>query len=278
MGKVYDALKRAEEQRARVSESAEASLAPLVSSLEAPARRRSGRSWLRRLLRVRARSAAPSSGELNKRRIALLQPQSFVAEQFRTLRARLDALAATRPLRTLAVASAIDGDGKTTAAINLALVMSMGVGRRVLLVDCDLRCPTIHESLGLRVGAGLGELLRGTAELDDALCSVEGASLTVLPVRALPLNPSELLASSTMRELIAKLSARFDTVLLDLPPTLGLPDAKIVSELCDGVLFVMRAGVTPREDVEASLEVLGRSRVVGLVLNGVEGLGDGYGA
>jgi Mrp family chromosome partitioning ATPase len=89
----------------------------------------------------------------------------------------------------------------------------------------------------------------------------------VLPVRALPPNPSELLASGRMRELIEKLGTRFDRLVLDVPPTLGLPDAKTVSEVCDAVLFVVRAHETPREDAEQALEVLDRSRVLGIVLN-----------
>jgi capsular exopolysaccharide synthesis family protein len=270
MGKVFDALQRAEEQRARRAGDPTGTPAlPERPSVHQPApeARSPRRSFWRRWLPQTRRKAPDDAGALNKRRIALLQPQSFVAEQFRTLRARLDSLGATHPLRTIAVTSADEGDGKTMAAVNLALVMSMGVGRRIALVDCDLRNPRVHESLGLRVEAGLAEVLRGTAEVEDALVTVEGSTLRVLPVRALPPNPSELLASNRMREVIDKLVAQFDCVILDLPPTLGLPDAKITSDLCDGILFVVRAHVTPAPDVQASLEVLDRSRVLGVVLN-----------
>jgi capsular exopolysaccharide synthesis family protein len=163
------------------------------------------------------------------------------------------------------------------AAVNLALVMSMSVSSRVLLVDCDLRRPRVHESLGLRVEAGLAEILRGAAELEDALVTVEGTALQVLPVRALPPNPSELLASGRMRELVEKLVVRFDRVIFDLPPMLGLPDAKVVSDLCDGVLFVVRAHLTPQEDVESALEVIDRSRLLGIVLNDADAAPERYG-
>lgn len=281
MGKVYDALKRAEEQRQRrVHETVSAPPSLDAEPTTAPATgapRARGRGLLSGL--VRSRRAAPrpeTAGALNKRRITLLQPESFVAEQFRTLRARLDSLAASRPLRTLAVTSALPGDGKTLAAIGLAVVYSMQPGRRVLLVDCDLRQPSVAASLGLRVDAGLAELLSEEAELEDAVLRVEGSELDVLPVRAIPANPSELLSSEGMRKLLETLTGRYDRVILDLPPTLGLPDAKTVSELCDGVVFVVRADVTPEPEVFAALDVIDRRRVLGLVMNGAAPIASRY--
>jgi len=225
-----------------------------------------------------ARKPAPTetASQLNKRRITLLQPESFVAEQFRTLRARLDSLSSTRPVRTLAVTSALPGDGKTLAAIGLAVVNSMQPGRRVVLVDCDLRKPTVGASLGLRVDAGLAELLEGTASLEDAVMRVENSQLDVLPVRAIPANPSELLASENMRKLLEALANRYDRVILDVPPTLGLPDAKTMSELCDGVIFVVRADVTPEPEIASALDVLDRRRVLGLVMNGSDPISSHY--
>lgn len=272
MGKVYDALRRAEEQRERRAEpgGAGAPSAPSGPGLEwAPEGvARSRTPWWRRLWRRRA--SAEAAGEVNKRRIALLEPSSYVAEQFRSLRARVDAIAEQQPIRTLVVTSSMRGEGKTTAAVNFALVSSMSVGRRVLLVDCDLRRPMVHRSLGLRPRAGLGEVLSGQAELDDAVTKLEGTNLEVLPVRSVPSNPAELLGSEAMRELVEELARRYDRVVLDVPCTLGLPDAKTVSELCDGILFVVRANQTPEDDVRASLEVLDRRRLLGLVLNGEE--------
>lgn len=280
MGKVFDALQRAEEQRSRrANEGADLNRSqpavPLGSSSHSTSAPRKG-FWRRWQLR-RARRPAEEAGSLNKRRIAMLQPQSHVAEQFRTLRARLDSLAAQHPLHTLVVTSANPGDGKTMSAINLALVMSMSVGRKVVLVDCDMRSPRVHESLGLRVDAGLTEVLRGDAEIDEALVAVEGSSLQVVPVRSVPPNPAELLSSGRMREVVEKLAARFDWVILDTPPTLGLPDAKTVSDFCDGILFVVRAHATPQEDVETAFEILDRGRILGVVLNEADATPGRYG-
>lgn len=276
MGKVYDALQRAEEQRARSSGEAMAAgggfALPPEGAHRKPARRA---HWLRWL--ARTAPALEDASALNKRRISLLQPQSFVSEQFRTLRARIEHLASAGPLRSIAVTSADPGDGKSMTAINLALVMSMGVGRKVVLVDCDLRKPRVHHSLGLQVDTGLAEVLAGAADLEAALVPVEGSTLQVLPVRSLPSNPAELLASGAMRELVEKLMARCDWVILDVPPTLGLPDAKVVTGLCDAILFVVRAHATPREDIEAALEILDRSRVLGIVLNEADAEPERYG-
>jgi len=265
MGKVYDALRKAESQRARQVEAA-----PAVPGheWERPARtseRRKPSLWQRLLSRRRDEETA--AGAPNKRRIAMLQPDSFVAEQFRTLRARIDSISQERPIRTITMTSARKGEGKTISAVNFALVTAMSVGRRVLLVDCDMREPQVHRTLGLRPETGLAEVLTDQASLDDAIIKVDGINLEVLPVRALPPNPSELLASPKMRQIVEELARNYDTVVLDSPSTLGIPDAKSVSELTDGLLFVVRADQTPEEEVEAALDVLDRRRVLGLVLN-----------
>jgi capsular exopolysaccharide synthesis family protein len=282
MGKVYDALRRAEEQRSKGAAVRSGIPAPLDLPGEAarPARRASPglRERIGELFQRERRAASGNDASaINKRRIALLHPDSFVAEQFRSLRARLDSIAAERPLRTVAITSAVSEEGKTTAAVNLALVSAMGVGRRVLLVDCDLRKPRIHTALGLRPEAGLAEVLTDQAPLDRALMKLDGTTLDVLPVRGTPSNPSELLASARMRSLLDDLAQRYDRVILDTPPTLALPDAQTLSEVADGMVLVVRADSTPQEDVEAALDVLGRRRVLGVVLNGAQADEQRYG-
>jgi len=277
MAKVYDALRRAEAERKRRTEPLpEPSpvrldwepevAAPPPPPLPSPGE--GGGSFLRRLLAWRP---VPEIGaDVNKRRISLLQPDSFVAEQFRALRGRIDAMAAKRPIRSVAVTSAMPGEGKTTAAVNLALVTAMSLERRVLLIDCDLRKPKVHQALGLRPEAGLAEVLSGQIGLGDALLKVDGVNLEVLAVRGRPANPSELLSSAAMRDLVEEVSKRYDRVILDTPAALGLPDAKIIADLCDGAVMVVRADYTSQEDAQTLLELLDRARVLGLLLNGAE--------
>jgi capsular exopolysaccharide synthesis family protein len=270
MAKVYEALRRAEEERRRRSAAVPPAVARVewepVSQTVAPP---SKTSLLKRLFRRGGgRATSVAADELNKRRIALLQPDSYVAEQYRSLRGRLDALASQRPLKTLVVTSPLAGEGKTTAAINLGLVTALSLDRKVLLIDCDLRRPRVHRSLGLQPVAGLAEVLTGQATLDEAIMQVEGVKLDVLPVRSRPSNPSELLDSDSMTKMIEEVSRRYDRVILDTPAALGLPDAKAVCELCDGMVMVVRADKTSQQDVQTALELLDRRRVLGLILNG----------
>lgn len=270
MAKVYDALRRAEEERKRRSGDETSPVAPLdVTPAVAPPRVKRP-SMLGSLLPRSGNRRAESGGaaEVNKRRISLIQPDSYVAEQFRALRGRIDAIAAERPIKTVVVTSAFQGEGKTTASVNLAAVTALSLGRKVLLVDCDLRKPKVHSSLGVQPKSGLAEVLLGEATLEEAICKVDGAEFDILPVRSRPSNPSELLGSKEMRKLIVDASALYDRVILDSPAALGLPDVKAISEYSDGVVIVVRADFTSQQEVESLLEILDRDRILGLVLNG----------
>jgi capsular exopolysaccharide synthesis family protein len=281
MPKHYEALQRAEQERRRkASASGAESPIPAAAAFEGPAvsgaPRQRSEGLLGRLFGSRV-SAVEMPNDINKRRIALLQPDSYVAEQYRSLRGRLDSLASQRPLTTIAVTSANSGEGKSTCSVNLATVTAMSVGRSVLLIDCDLRRPKVQATLGLQPRVGLAEVLLNEATLEEAIVKLEGVNLDILPVRGIPPNPSELLASPEMRRLIEEVGGRYDRVILDTPACLGLPDAKTISELCDGLVMVVRASVTPQEEIRAALEVLDRSRVVGLVLNGSDATREQYG-
>lgn len=271
MAKIYEALRRAEEERKQKVTGTDLRV-PAVEWDATPqtAPNRPGESFLTRWFARRKERPVDTTADLNKRRISLLQPDSYAAEQFRTLRSRIDSLSAQRLIKTIAMTSANPGDGKTTASLNLAVVTAMGMGQRALLIDCDLRRPSVHRSLGLEPKVGLAEVLQGRATLDEAILKVEGIDLDVLPVRSKPPNPSELLASNEMRSLVAECGERYDRVILDTPAALGLPDARTVAELSDGVVMVVRAGITPLSDVEDALELLDRRRVIGLVLNDAE--------
>jgi protein-tyrosine kinase len=269
MAKVYDALRRAEEERKRRTGDEASPVAPLDVAPVNPAQRSPGQPFWRRILALRRRRIDPGgASEINKRRIAIIQPDSYVAEQFRALRGRIDAISSERPIKTIVITSAFPGEGKTTAAINLAAVSALSLGRRVLLIDCDLRKPKVHTSLGLQPSSGLAEVLRKEATLEEVILSVEGANFDVLAVRGRPSNPSELLGSVEMKQLIQDAAQRYDRVILDSPAALGLPDAKVISDLSEAIVMVVRADVTAEQDVQTVIEVLGPQRVLGMVLNG----------
>lgn len=272
MANVYEALQRAERERDRKASGEDFGLTSPAAQWEDAPRPRPERTKPGLLKRLFTRNSGPSesslASEINKRRISIIQPNSFVAEQYRTLRGRIDSLSTQQPITTIAVTSANAGEGKSTCAINLAVVTSLSVGRKVLLIDSDLRRPKIHTSVGLDPKTGLGEILLGQATLDEAIIPVEGLGLDVLAVRNQPPNPSELLASEEMRTMLAEAADRYDRVIVDTPASLGLPDSKTICEYCDGVVVVVRANVTTRDDVLATLELMDRRRVLGMLING----------
>ncbi|MCH2172304.1 CpsD/CapB family tyrosine-protein kinase [Myxococcota bacterium] len=270
MAKVYDALKRAEEERRRqAGESAVSAPSMVLEHPAAPPEKKRSSFWKRRGSRKGRRHSRSMADEINKRRISLLQPDSYVAEQYRSLRGRIDAMAIDRPIKTIAITSPSPGEGKTTAAINLAAVTALSVGRRVLLVDCDLRRPQVHTTLGLNPENGLAEILNGGVSLEEAIVKVEGIDLDVLGVRKKPDNPSELLGSSKMRDFVAEMANRYDRVILDTPAALGLPDAKAICAISDGTLLVARAHNTSRRSLRATVDELDSRRVLGLLFNGI---------
>jgi receptor protein-tyrosine kinase len=208
-------------------------------------------------IRNRGRAIPDEETASVKRRIIQFDPYSPAAEQFRGIRTRVELLNEGGACRVLAVTSALPGEGKTLTSINLALVMAMSLERRVVLVDCDLE-PKIHSTLAA-VEFGLTEVLRGEVPLERALIEMPKEGLTVLPAGALPSNPAELLGTQRLRETVALLRERFDYVILDTPAALPVSDPEIICNLADGIIFVVRAGSTPREQVLRAMDNFSRA-------------------
>lgn len=199
--------------------------------------------------------------------VAALAPTSIAAEQYRSLRTRLKRAESNRSLRVIAVTSPSKGDGKSLTAANLALTMAQEFQQRVLLLDGDLRRPAVHRLFGLTDGPGLGEVLMDVADLEQALVYLPDHHLTVLPAGMPPSHPAELLGSATMRRVLDTLRTRFDRILIDVPPVAPLADLHILAPLVDGLLMIVRAGITPKPAIERALAGLDASKVLGLVLN-----------
>jgi len=193
--------------------------------------------------------------------------RSVRAEAFRQLRTNLQFIDAARPVGVLVVTSSIANEGKSTTAINLAVSFSDS-GRRVLLIEADLRRPRVAEYLGLEGAVGLTNVLVGQAAIDDVLQPWGRGGLTVLPSGTIPPNPSELMGSPLMAELIIQLRKSFDMIIIDTPPVLPVTDAAVASRLVDGVVVVVRYGKTTRNQVSTALRSLTAvdARVLGTVL------------
>src|SRR5262245_22285522 len=219
-----------------------------------------------------------SDARLDPHLVAALAPQSLAAEQYRSLRTRIARAENGRTVRTIVVTSPAKGDGKSLTAANLAITMSHEFQQRVLLVDADLRRPSLHQMFGISESPGVADVLTGAADLGDALVRLPDGHLTILPSGTSVRQPAELLGSASMRRILDSLRTRFDRILIDMPPAAPLADVQILSPMADAILLIVRAGITPRPAIEQALGGLDGSKVLGLVLNesGRAGDADSY--
>ncbi len=187
------------------------------------------------------------------------QPLAAPSEAVRRLRTNLQFIDIANRPKSIVISSSIPGEGKSTIAINLAVSLA-DTGARVILVDADLRRPSIAEYLGIEGGVGLTTVLIGRAEVEDVVQPLGKTSLDLLPAGQIPPNPSELLGSMAMADLLERLSASYDMVLLDSPPLLPVTDAVVLSNLAGGALVVVGARSHPPATVAAVLGVVGNGR------------------
>lgn len=192
----------------------------------------------------------------------------FMVEQFRRLAATLHQAQLSSSVRTVMVTSASPGDGKTLTAINLALTLSESYGRRVLLIDADLRRPSIHDVTHLPDVLGLADGLRSKSEQKFTIFGLT-PNLSLLPAGRPDPDPMASLTSDRMRRILSDACTRFDWVVLDAPPVGTVVDGSILAEMVDGALLVVRAAQTDAALTRKAVEAVGRERIFGVVLNGV---------
>jgi capsular exopolysaccharide synthesis family protein len=189
-----------------------------------------------------------------------------IIEQYRRLAATLHDLQTHRGLKSLMITSAAAHEGKTLTTANLGLTLSESYRRRVLLIDADLRHPSLHEVFEVSNRTGLGDLLRSSDDLEKRLVELS-SHLSVLPAGRPDSTPLAELTSERFNALLKDAAARFDWIILDTPPLDLLSDARLVARVCDGVLFVIAAGSTSYEIVQRCMAELGPDRLIGTVLN-----------
>jgi polysaccharide biosynthesis transport protein len=203
-------------------------------------------------------------------RAGLAPPGTFAAEQYQNLRLKVERLQHARGVRVIAVTSPGTNDGKTLTSINLAAALARGPGARVLLIDADLRRPSVGPRLGLPAGAGLvGALADGTGSLGEIARPVDGMpGLSVVPAGAATHDVHELLRSARFEQLLQDARAAYDFVVLDTPPLVPVCDAAVMSRFVDGVLVVVAAHETTPKQLGEALSLLDESKTLGLVFNG----------
>jgi capsular exopolysaccharide synthesis family protein len=202
--------------------------------------------------------------------VSFTAPASFAAEQYQGLRLAVERIARTRDVRTIAVSSPAAGDGKTVTSINLAGALARGSDERVLLVDADLRRPSVAKLLGLTdAKPGLGDILaRDGLDAGEAVRHVDRLNLAVLPAGApRRAGVSDTLRSPRLEALLKELRRRYSCIVVDTPPLLPVFDSALLAKLVDGVLLVVAANQTPRKLLGESLNMLDPAKVLGIVFN-----------
>lgn len=204
--------------------------------------------------------------------VTQVRPQSQMAESYRALRTSLLLSNLGAPPKIIMVTSALPQEGKTTTSINTAVVLAQK-GVRVLLIDADLRRPSIHKTLGMGPRSGLSNVLTGSATLDQAITrSTVLPNLFILPAGTPPPNPAEILASTNMRDVLNELRQQYDHIVIDTPPSLSVTDAVVLSPRADAVVLVIRSAQTTKQALRRSRDVLMQvnAKLVGVLLNAVD--------
>ncbi len=200
--------------------------------------------------------------------ITVTQPKSPVAEQYRTIRTNIEFMAVDREIQAILVTSATQGEGKSTTSSNLAVAYAQQ-GKKVLIIDTDMRRPTVHYTFKVANGLGLSSLLTRQAEKDKAILPTKIDNLSILTAGPIPPNPAELLSSRAMEHLVTQLREEFDIIIFDAPPLLQVADSRITSKLTDGVVLVVGCTTSDRQRVLKAKEQLelAEAKILGVVLN-----------
>lgn len=200
----------------------------------------------------------------------VLDPQTIIGEQFRLLRTRLNLMQKQNGMKTILITSTIPQEGKSFTSCGLAGIMAQEPGKRIIVIDADMRKPGSGRDFGLslmRADVGLAQVLQGKCEFRNALLASTDPPFWFLPSGALPVNPSELLSAPSFERLIKTAAESFDWVIVDSPPILALSDATLMAPMCNAVLLVVRANSTPAKLVTETIHRIGRDRICGVVLN-----------
>ncbi len=266
MSKIHKALEKA--QREREGDVAQEVLPQVLEDVEKGNADRTSRG-------TGPRPRGPLVAEKvisGQRLVTFYDPDSVASEQFRKLRTQLLRLRLPQPPRTILVTSARAGEGKTLVSANLAAGIAHDFNAYALLVDSDLRNPSLGSWFGISNGLGLSDYLVGKKEIPELLFKTEIERLRILLGGTLQENPTELIGSARMESLIQELKSRYSDryIIFDSTPLLATSEPEVLSKLVDGILIVVRAGETPRETVKQAIASLAKEKILGMVLNDIQ--------
>lgn len=235
----------------------------LIPEVITPIKKEARRFPLLNLLKRKEKN----SGDRNL--FVMHDPNSFAAEQYRILRTRILGFGKEINMRTILITSCLPEEGKSTVASNLSICIANGINEHVLLIDCDLRRPVIHKIFGLNGNAGLSNYLNEDVTLSHTLTKTEVEKLTIIPAGTSPDNPSELLSSNKMMDLVHEVKSRYDDryIIFDSTPVYQTPDPAILAKHIDGIVLVVKSGKANREVIARTVESLGKEKILGVVFN-----------
>ncbi len=212
-----------------------------------------------------------SKDEKQMNLIAHTNPKSPITEQYRLIRTNIQFSSVDKEIKTIVVTSSEPNDGKSTTAANLSIVLAQEE-KKVLLVDADLRKPSVHYAFNLSNIHGLTSVLTKKMDLRKTILNSNVLNLDILTSGPIPPNPSELLNSKAIETAIDELKGTYDYIIFDTPPVLVVPDSQIVANKCDGVIMVVASGKTNKQSAVKAKELLVKANtsLLGVVLNGVE--------
>ena len=268
MSRVHDALRRAGQtapaEDVAIETGASSATAvvatetarPVVDDLSFP------RDLLDRIKEV------PFTPAVDSHLIDMSKPHEAPSEEFRTLRTRLNHLQSLQPISTLVVTSPSPAEGKSFAAVNLALAEAQLANNPTLLIDCDFRRPIAHSLFQLDRSPGMTDYLLGKCKLEDAIHKIAGTGLYVMAAGGAVINPLELLNLREVKVMLDHLPSVFKWTILDSPPLLFAADANLLSTLCSGTVLVVRVGTTTIDSVTRAMQSLCENNVLGIIVNG----------
>lgn len=197
-----------------------------------------------------------------------VNPNSIVSEQYKTIRTNINFSMPDKKIKTLLITSSLTGEGKSTTAANLAIVFAQE-GKKVILIDADMRKPTMHYTFHTTNSVGLSNVLSGQCLYEDVIKVAETEGVHLITCGHIPSNPAELLNSSSMNVLLEELKTQYDLIIFDAPPILSIADAQILSNKCDATILVINSGLTKRDHVIKAKESLQKSNanIIGTILN-----------
>ncbi|MBF0483985.1 MAG: CpsD/CapB family tyrosine-protein kinase [Candidatus Omnitrophica bacterium] len=214
-----------------------------------------------------------TDSKVDVRLVPYFDPKALISEQYKILRTNIMSLHKKNSLKTIVMTSSIHSEGKTITSLNLAITLAQATQKpKVLLIDADMRRGRIRKYLGISSKFGLSEILSGKATIEDSIFQLDVDHLSFISSGEVPHNPSELLDSEAMQNLLKELRSQFDFILIDTPPIVPVTDAGIIGSMADGVVMMIEAGRTHRGVVHRAAELLNQAhcKIIGYVLTNIQ--------